>query len=307
MHTAYITHSACLKHEMGDDHPECPARIHAVEDQLISSGLLPFLERHDAPLVKREQLERVHGLAHIEQVFSQAPIDGLIHIDPDTAMNPYSLEAALRSAGAAVMATDLVISGQVENAFCNIRPPGHHAGRDTSGGFCIFNNVAVAVAHALEHHGLQRVAIADFDVHHGDGTEDIFRDDPRVMLCSTFRHPFYPYCGADRSNDHIINVPLKGGTSSADFREAVISYWLPALERFQPQMIFISAGFDAHREDDMGGLCLTDADYGWVADQLKDIAYRHAGRRIVSVLEGGYELHALGRSAMAHIKSLSGL
>lgn len=171
MHTAYITHSACLKHDMGPDHPECPARIHAVEDQLIASGLLPFLDRYDAPRASKEQLERVHAPAHIEHIFSQVPSHGLIHLDPDTSMNPHSLEAALHAAGAAVMATDLVISGQVENAFCNIRPPGHHSGRRSSAGFCIFNNVAVAVAHALDHHGLQRVAIVDFDVHHGDGTE----------------------------------------------------------------------------------------------------------------------------------------
>ncbi len=307
MHTAYITHSACLKHDMGEGHPECPARIHAVEDQLIASGLLPFLDRYEAPRASEEQLERVHERAYIEQVFCQAPSAGLIHLDPDTAMNPHSLEAALRAAGAAVMATDLVVAGQVENAFCNIRPPGHHAGRSRAAGFCIFNNVAVAVAHALEHHGLQRVAIADFDVHHGDGTEDIFHDDPRVMLCSTFRHPYYPYCGADSGNDHVINIPLPGGTSGAEFRSAVSAHWLPVLDRFQPQMLFISAGFDAHREDEMGGLCLGDADYGWVAEQIKEIANRHAERRIVAVLEGGYELHALGRSAMALIKALSGL
>jgi len=307
MHTAYITHPACLRHDMGADHPECPARIHAVEDQLIASGLLPFLERHEAPRATEEQLARVHDRTYIEQIFSRAPSAGLVYLDADTAMNPYSLEAALRAAGAAVMATDLVISGQVENVFCNIRPPGHHAGRDSAAGFCIFNNVAVAVAHALEHHGLQRVAIADFDVHHGNGTEDIFHDDPRVMLCSTFRHPYYPYCGAGSGNEHIINVPLPAGTASAEFRAAVAAHWLPALERFQPQMLFISAGFDAHREDDMGGFGLGDADYSWVTDQLKDIATRHASRRIVSVLEGGYALHALGRSATAHIKSLSGL
>ena len=307
MHTAYITHHACLKHDMGADHPECPARIHAVEDQLISSGLLPFLERHDAPRATKEQLVRVHKYDYIEQVFLQSPDTGLVHLDPDTSMNSHSLEAALRSAGAAVMATDLVISGQAENAFCNIRPPGHHAGRNSAAGFCIFNNVAVAAAHALEHHGLQRVAIADFDVHHGNGTEEIFFDDPRVMLCSTFQHPYYPYCGADSGNEHIINVPLPAGTASAEFRAAVTERWLPALERFEPEMLFISAGFDAHREDDMGGFGLVDADYGWVTDQLKELAGRHSGRRIVSVLEGGYALSALGRSAAAHIKSLSGL
>ena len=307
MQTAYLSHPFCLKHEMGADHPESPARIQAIEDRLIASGLMSFLAHFDAPLVAREQLLRVHAEAYIASVFEQSPRSGLIYLDGDTAMNPYSLEAALRAAGAAVRAVDLVMAGQVENAFCNIRPPGHHAGRDSAAGFCIFNNVAVAAAHALEQYGLQRVAIADFDVHHGNGTEDIFHNDPRVMLCSTFRHPYYPYCGADSGNDHIINTPLAAGASGEDFWAAVTQHWLPALEAFQPQMLFISAGFDAHREDDMGGLALREADYAWVTGQLKLLAEKYADRRIVSVLEGGYALDALGRSATAHIKVLSGL
>ena len=197
------------------------------------------------------------------------------------------------------------MSGEMQNAFCNIRPPGHHAGRSGASGFCIFNNVAAAAAHALEHHGLQRVAIADFDVHHGDGTEDIFHDDPRVLLCSTFRHPFYPYCGADSGNDHIINVPLAAACTGVEFRNAVSEQWLPALERFQPQLLLISAGFDAHYEDEMGGLALRESDYLWVTEFLKEIANRYAQGRIVSVLEGGYALHPLGRCVMTHIKSLS--
>ncbi|MDE2118314.1 MAG: histone deacetylase family protein [Betaproteobacteria bacterium] len=307
MHTAYITHPACLMHDMGADHPECPARIQAIEDQLITSGLLQFLDRHEAPRATKEQLARAHGHGYIETIFKHAPSVGLVYLDADTAMNPHSLEAALRAAGAAVLAVDLVMPGKAENAFCNIRPPGHHAGRNSAAGFCIFNNVAVAVAHALEQHGLQRVAIADFDVHHGNGTENIFHDDARVMLCSTFRHPYYPYCGADSGNDHIINVPLPAGTSGVEFRAAVTERWLPALERFRPQMLFFSAGFDAHREDDMGGFGLREADYVWVTEQIKELAARYASRRIVSVLEGGYALHALGRSATAHIKVLSGL
>ena len=307
MHTAYITHPACLKHDMGADHPECPARIQAIEDQLITSGLMQFLDRHEAPQATRDELARVHARDYIETIFRHAPSSGLVYLDADTAMNPHSLEAALRAAGAAVMAVNLVLSGKVENAFCNIRPPGHHAGRNSAAGFCIFNNVAVAVAHALEQYGLQRVAIADFDVHHGNGTENIFHDDARVMLCSTFRHPYYPHCGANSGNDHIINVPLPAGTSGNEFRAAVTDRWLPALERFQPQMLFFSAGFDAHREDDMGGFGLREADYIWVTEQVKELAARHASCRIVSVLEGGYALHALGRSATAHIKVLSGL
>ncbi|KAF0206035.1 MAG: histone deacetylase superfamily [Gallionellaceae bacterium] len=307
MQTIYLTHPLCLKHDMGEDHPECPARIHAIEDQLIASGLLQFLDQQEAPQATREQLLRVHSSTYVESVFARSPQTGLVQLDGDTAMNPYSLNAALHAAGAAVKAVDMLMAGQAENAFCNIRPPGHHAGRESAAGFCIFNNIAVAAAHALNQYGLHRVAIADFDVHHGNGTENIFHDDPRVMLCSTFRHPYYPYCGADSGNEHIINVPLAAGASGEDFRAAVTRQWLPALERFQPQMLFISAGFDAHREDDMGGLALREADYVWVTDELKAIAARHAERRIVSVLEGGYALHALGRSAAAHIKVLSGL
>jgi acetoin utilization deacetylase AcuC-like enzyme len=292
---------------MGEFHPEAPARIHAIEDSLIAAGLLDYLQRHDAPEATREQLLRVHDAAYLDAIAAAAPEHGMVQLDPDTAMNPYTYPAALRAAGAAVMAVDLVMAGRVENAFCNIRPPGHHAGRARAMGFCIFNNVAVGAAHALAAYGLSRVAIADFDVHHGNGTENIFHDDPRVMLCSTFQHPFYPYAGADSGNDHIINVPLPAGTNGAGFREAVTEYWLPALERFRPEFLFISAGFDAHRDDDMAMLGLVESDYTWVTQQVKNVAEKHAQRRIVSVLEGGYELHALGRSALAHLKVLSGL
>ena len=307
MLTAYLTHPVCFKHDMGEDHPECPARLHAIEDQLIASGLMHFLDQHQAPKVTREQLLRVHSEAYIDFVFARSPQSGLVQLDGDTAMNQFSLEAALVSAGAAVKAVDMVMAREAENAFCSIRPPGHHAGREMAAGFCIFNNVAVAAAHAMEQHGLQRIAIADFDVHHGDGTENIFHEDPRVMLCSTFRHPYYPYCGADSGNEHIINVPLKAGTSGENFRAAVSKNWLTALESFKPQLILISAGFDAHREDDMGGLALREADYAWVTEELKSLAARYAEDRIVSLLEGGYSLHALGRSVVAHIKVLSGL
>jgi acetoin utilization deacetylase AcuC-like enzyme len=306
MQTAYISHPDCLRHDMGEDHPECPARLSAIEDQLIAAGLLPYLQRHDAPLAAIEQLARVHRASYIEEIRAAAPREGMVYLDPDTAMNPYTWQAALRAAGACVLAVDLVMAHQVENAFCAIRPPGHHAESARAMGFCIFNNVAVGVAHALEHHGLKRVAIMDFDVHHGNGTEDIFHDDPRVMLCSTFQHPYYPFKGADSGNDHIINVPLPAGTDGAAFRAAVSAHCLPALERFRPEMMFCSAGFDAHREDDMAQLQLVEADYAWVTEQVKRIADRHAQRRIVSVLEGGYALHALGRSVLAHLKVLSG-
>lgn len=307
MQTAFISHPACLKHDMGDFHPEGPQRLMAIEDRLIACRLHPLLQHHEAPRATREQLARVHRPDYIDAIEAASPREGLIHLDPDTAMGPHTLEAALRAAGAVVLATDLVLAGRAENAFCNVRPPGHHALPGRAGGFCIFNNVAVGVAHAMARHGLERVAIADFDAHHGNGTEAMFHDDPRVMLCSTFQHPYYPFCGADSGNEHIINVPLAAATAGEGFRAAVSERWLPALEAFRPQMIFVSAGFDAHLEDDMASLGLVEADYAWVTQEIKAVAGRWAQGRIVSALEGGYALDALGRSVAAHIKALSGL
>ena len=304
MQTAYITHPLCLRHDMGSYHPESPARMQAIEDALKISGLLNQLQHHEAHEVTRQQLLRVHDADYVDFIASSAPQNGIVELDADTAMNPYSYPAALRAAGAVVMGVDLVMAGKVANAFCNIRPPGHHAERGRAMGFCIFNNIAVGAAHALAHYGLKRVAIADFDVHHGNGTENIFHDDPRVMLCSTFQNPFYPYVGADSGNDHIINVPLAAGSSGAEFRAAVMEHWLPALERFQPELVLFSAGFDAHRDDDMAMLGLTESDYVWVTEEVKIIADRYAQGRIVSALEGGYELHALAHSTLAHIKAL---
>ncbi|BBP03548.1 deacetylase [Sulfuriferula plumbiphila] len=307
MLTAILSHPACARHAMGPLHPESPARLTAIEDELIAARLQDFLRYCDAPRATLEQLLRVHSAAYLDQIEASAPVAGLTRLDPDTAMNSYSLEAALRAAGAAVMATDMVMGGEVDNAFCNVRPPGHHTTRDQAMGFCIFNNVAVGVAHALVQYGLQRVAIVDFDVHHGNGTEDIFHDDPSVMLCSTFQHPFYPHSGAASGNRHIINVALPAGMDGAGFRAVFRARCLPALEQFAPQMVFISAGFDAHREDDMAGLNLVAADYAWVTQQVKTIAQKYAHGRIVSTLEGGYALPALGRSAAAHIRVLAGL
>jgi acetoin utilization deacetylase AcuC-like enzyme len=219
-------------------------------------------------------------------------------------MNPHTLEAALRAAGAAVLGTDLVIGGKAEAAFCAVRPPGHHAERARAMGFCFFNNVAVGAAHALEHHGLARVAIADFDVHHGNGTEDIFRNEARVLMVSIFQHPFYPGSGIEGRSERMVNIPLAAGSSGKEFRAAVTEEWLPALERFAPQMLFVSAGFDAHRDDEMAMLRLVEADYAWVTQQLRSVAARHAHGRIVSLLEGGYELGALSRSVAAHLENL---
>ncbi len=289
---------------MGAMHPESPQRIHAIRDQLIASGLFDFLSPFEAPRASKALLTLVHSATYVKTIFDQSPHSGMVALDGDTLMNPHSLGAALHASGAVVLGVDLVMSNRIKNAFCNIRPPGHHAGRASAAGFCIFNNVAIAAAHALEHHGLQRVAIADFDVHHGNGTEEIFHDDPRVMLCSTFRHPYYPYSGASSGNDHIINVPLAEGSAGDIFRAAVTNHWLPALTDFRPQLILVSAGFDAHREDDMGGLALQESDYFWVTEKLNEIASQYANDRIVSALEGGYALSALGRSAVAHIRSL---
>ena len=307
MTTALISHNDCLLHNMGAAHPEQPARLQAVEDQLIASGLINYLLHAEAPLAAREHLLRVHAAPYIDAIEQAAPRRGLVHLDPDTAMNPHTLNAALRAAGAAVLATDMVIEGKAANAFCNVRPPGHHAERGRAMGFCLFNNVAVAASHALDQHRLERVAVVDFDVHHGNGTEDIFRDDPRVLMVSTFQHPFYPYSGIEGRSERMVNIPLAAYSAGPEFRAAVEEFWLPALEAFRPEMLFVSAGFDAHRDDDMAMLRLVESDYGWVTGKISDVAERHARGRIVSVLEGGYDLNALGRSAMTHLKVMGGL
>lgn len=307
MTTAFITHRDCWLHDMGAHHPECPERLSAINDRLIAAGLDMYLSFYDAPLATLEQIERVHPPEYVRGIAESAPQSGIVHLDPDTAMSVGTLQAALRSAGAGVLATDLVMSCEVENAFCSVRPPGHHAERTKAMGFCFFNNVAIAATHALEVHGLERVAVVDFDVHHGNGTEDIFSNDSRVLMVSTFQHPFYPYTGTDAPAANMINVPVPAGTRGEGFREAVTEAWLPALRHFAPEAIFISAGFDAHYEDDMASLGLVEADYAWVTQQIKAVAAESAQNRIVSMLEGGYDLSALGRSVTAHVKILADL
>jgi acetoin utilization deacetylase AcuC-like enzyme len=307
MMTALLGASQCLLHDMGRHHPESPDRLRAIEDHLIATGLISCLLEREAPAATRSQLARVHDENYLDALEASVPAHGLIHLDPDTAMSPHSLEAAKRAAGAVVAATDMVIQGEVRNAFCCVRPPGHHAERGKAMGFCFYNNVAVGAAHAMEGHGLERVAVVDFDVHHGNGTEHIFAADPRVMMASTFQHPFYPYSGVEGRSERMVNIPLPARSDGARFREAVESEWIPALERFRPQMLFISAGFDAHREDDMAALNLTEADYAWVTERIVELADRHSNGRIVSTLEGGYALSALGRSVAAHLKALASL
>lgn len=303
--TGLISHPDTLLHVMDGFHPESPARITAIKDKLAQEKLLEHLQQHVAPVATDEQLTRVHAPDYVKRIRALAPPAGLIRLDPDTAMGPMTLSAILHASGAAVLATDLVMSGKVDNAFCCTRPPGHHAGIAHAAGFCIFNHLAVGVAHAIAKHGLQRVAIIDFDVHHGDGTENIFKDNPKVMLCSTFQHPFYPYRGADSRTERMINVPLPAMTDGKEFRKAVEMEFGPALEKFKPQMLFVSAGFDAHALDPLAELRLVRDDYVWITEFIKDVAARHAKGRIVSFLEGGYDLPSLGDSAVAHIRTLA--
>jgi acetoin utilization deacetylase AcuC-like enzyme len=304
--TAFISHPDCLKHDMGRGHPECPERLSAIEDRLIASGIASYLARYEAPLATDEQLARVHPAAYLRAIRDASPPSGTVHLDPDTAMNPFSLDAALRAAGAGVLAVDLVMRGEVNSAFCAVRPPGHHACRSRAMGFCFFNNIAVAARHAIFAHGAKRVAIVDFDVHHGNGTEDIFAGDRHVLMVSTFQHPFYPYSGTENPAENMVNVPLAAGSGSRELRAAVEDRWMPALEEFRPELVLISAGFDAHAEDDMASLRFMDADYAWLTQKLQHVAERHAQGRIVSMLEGGYALSALGRSATEHLRVLVG-
>jgi len=301
---AIVSHPECLSYEAGPDHPESAERLKAINNQLIASGLDFVVRHYDAPLAAREQLRRAHDAAYVDRIFAMAPREGSVAIDGDTVMTPHSLPAALRAAGAGIMGVDLIMGGEANPVFCAVRPPGHHAEHNRAMGFCLFNNIAVAAAHALEAYGLQRIAIVDFDVHHGNGTEDIFRHDERVLFCSSFQHPFYPHTGHDSDTRNLVDVPLSAGTDGARFRERVHAHWFPALERFKPQFLFISAGFDAHVLDDMSGLQLVEADYAWITDELVSVAAKHADGRILSMLEGGYEVDALARSVVRHMKAL---
>jgi acetoin utilization deacetylase AcuC-like enzyme len=308
MSTAIYSHPDCLRHEMGDWHPESPARLQAIEDQLILARIDGLVEQREAPLADLAAIARNHSAAAIALVRDHLPPAGEYYpLDGDTLLNPASYQAALRAAGAAVAATDAVIAGEIDNAFCSIRPPGHHARPSMPMGFCMFNNVAIAARHALEAHGLQRVAIVDFDVHHGNGTAESFRHDPRVLMVSFYQHPFYPYCEPEPITATQVNIPVAARSKGDVVRQLVVEHWLPALHAHRPEMIFISAGFDAHREDDLADLGLVEADYAWITQQVMAVAKQYAKGRIVSCLEGGYNLSALGRSVVAHLKVLAEL
>ena len=312
--TGYFTHSDCRLHEMGEGHPECPQRLDAIEDRLLITGLDHALDRREPSPASLVDIELAHGRMYVaslrglsDALAEDMQAGGPSHtaLDPDTSMNVHTWQAALRSAGAALDATDAVIAGELENAFCAVRPPGHHACRDKAMGFCFFNNVAIAAKYALERHGLKRVAIVDFDVHHGNGTEDIVAGDERILMVSFFQHPFYPEGGALKNDANLVNLPVPAYTKGMDIRELIEMMWIPRLEAHRPELIFISAGFDAHREDDLGQLGLVEQDYVWITQRIKDVALKYAKGRIVSCLEGGYNLSALSRSVEAHLRVLA--
>ncbi|MDO9570107.1 MAG: histone deacetylase family protein [Hydrogenophaga sp.] len=311
--TGYFTHKDCWRHEMGNGHPECPQRLDAIEDRLLITGLDQALERREATAASMADMELAHGRMHLASLRGLS--DGLrddiaaggpthAQVDPDTSINIHSWDAILMAAGAAIDATDAIMAGEMVNAFCAVRPPGHHAPRNQALGFCFVNNVAVAAKYALERHGLKRVAIIDFDVHHGNGTEDIVAGDERILMCSFYQHPFYP-AWDHATAPNLVNLPVPAYTKGMEIRELIDMMWMPRLDAHKPQMLFISAGFDAHREDDMGQLGLVEQDYIWITQRIKDVAQRHAQGRIVSCLEGGYDLSSLARSVEAHIRVLA--
>lgn len=305
METLLVTHRACLGHETPPGHPECPDRLRAILAALEAEEFA-LLQRVEAPEASIEAIERVHPPIHVETILNGAPEHGFRRVDADTAMSPGSVEAALRAAGAVTHAVDEIMAGRARNAFCAVRPPGHHAEPDQAMGFCLFNNVAIGAFHAREAYGLTRIAVVDFDVHHGNGTQVAFETDSGLFYASTHQWPLYPGTGraGERGIGNILNKPLPPGAGSAEFREAFNDAILPALERFQPEFLFISAGFDAHVADPLANLRLTEDDYGWVTTELARLAARHCEGRVVSTLEGGYDLAALAASARAHVRAL---
>ena len=303
---ALITHPACAEHDVGFEHPERPERLSAINDRLVSSGLANVLVPMDAEPVSREKLISVHNEDYVQSLYDQSPTqEGTrIELDEDTAMMNKTLKAAEHAAGAGVMAVDQVMGGSHKRAFCAVRPPGHHAETNTQGGFCYFNNIVIAARHAIDQYGLQRVTIVDFDVHHGNGTEEIVAGDERILLCSSFESPLYPFCGENSPHQNVCNIPLEAGMKGPAYQDLVSDIWLPKIDVFAPQLILISAGFDAHAEDDISHINLVERDYRWITVELAKLADKHADGRIVSMLEGGYSLSALGRSVHAHIDAL---
>lgn len=303
--TALITHEDCVKHQMTPGHPEQPARIGAVLDELLAQGLFQMLQRFDAPLATRDQLVLAHPAQYVDDLLAKSPGAGeTVQLDGDTALNEFSLRAARLAAGAGIKAVDLVLGNEFDSAFCCVRPPGHHAERSEAMGFCFFGSIAIAALYALQQTGIEKVAIIDFDVHHGNGTEDLIGENESIFFCSSFQYPLYPGKYGANVPGRKINIPLAGGSGGEVFKEKMQAECLGALDAFKPDMILISAGFDAHRDDPLGGLELVEDDFSWITSELKAVAERHCEGRVVSMLEGGYNLQALGLSAAAHIKTL---
>ncbi|MBB3189098.1 histone deacetylase family protein [Halomonas cerina] len=307
MITAYITHPDCHLHHMGPEHPESPLRLDAIRARLMRSGVLQQTMQSEAKAATEEQLARVHPRRHLHALDKCVPTQGIVTLDSDTMLNPDTLKAARVAAGAVIRGVDQVFRHQADNVFCAVRPPGHHAEAADAMGFCFYNNIAVGAAHARTAYGARRIAILDFDVHQCNGTIDIFKDDPDVLVCTSFQYPFYPWRYLRSEWQNVVNTPLPAGTDSAGFRRAIEDDWLPALHAFKPDLVLVSAGFDAHREDPLAELCLEDEDFHWVTRLALEIAALYADKRLVSVLEGGYDLDSLGRGAEAHVKALLGL
>ncbi|MDP4984132.1 histone deacetylase family protein [Pseudoalteromonas tunicata] len=303
MRTAIIAHPACRKHKMIVDHPECPERLDAIQDRLVASGVDVTIAHKLAPKATLAHIGLAHSEQHIAHILATLPQAGLADLDGDTWLCPESFLAIERAVGAGILAVDEILAGQLDAAFCAIRPPGHHANKDSSSGFCVVNNLAIAVKYA-QTLGIKRIAILDIDVHHGNGTQDIFIDDESVLFCSLFQHPFYPNTAVE-SNNHIINSPMSAGQGAVQLKELVTQQWLPKLTDFNPELIFISAGFDAHLEDDMGGLGFVEADYVWFTEQVIALAKLCQSKGIISMLEGGYDLSSLGRSVTEHLRAFA--
>ena len=306
METIYITHPSFRLHEMGAEHPESPFRLEAIDKQLQQSGLAGLVRLLQAKKATDEDLLRVHSLHHIANLKQNAPLSGYYAIDPDTLLNAHTLEAAYYAAGAGIMAVDEIMTGQARRAFCAVRPPGHHACFDQAMGFCFFNNIAVATAYALEKYGLDQVVIIDFDVHHGNGTEDIFAHNDQVHMFGFYQHPFYPKARHSPPAPNMYNEPVPAGADSATIRHIVNTYWLPRLRQLKPRLLLISAGFDAHKEDNMAQLRLDEDDFAWITQQVMQATVASTQGRVVSMLEGGYDLPSLSRSVQAHLQVLVG-
>jgi len=307
MITAYISHRDCELHDMGGDHPESPRRLSAIRDYLMERQLWDLLRHVDAPKIDKVDLYRVHSRDYVDRMFAHFPVADRVELGEDVIANRHTLDAAMRAAGAVCKGVDMVMRGDVTNAFCAVRPPGHHAEKNRAMGFCIFSNVAVAAAYAIHKYDLERVAIVDFDVHHGNGTENILQFDERVLFCSSFQYPYYPHTVLDSSRSNIIHTPMHAGSSSEEFRDWVLQQWMNKLHEFKPQLVLVSAGFDAHHADPLADIHLDERDYYWITSELKNLADNCCGGRLVSSLEGGYQLDALARSVYQHLRVLSGI